>query len=265
MVFVKHGPLVPGQSALVSSQEVVGTFLHTPVAMAWRVLPTKSLSEIDDPKKCPLVEGSIPGITARTRPKRFSMSALLLTVVDSSDWLFSRMPASEARRTVFCRMVACGAGMATYMPISTLPLLPSTVLPTTRGSVAPIQMLVKVLAPMQVPLLTVSPQAAAVRKQSALVPQARSESRLQVPATPNASPGARPLKWSAWCAPTMVFPVMIGRTAPAAVAMPKGSEVRPKSTKFPSTTLSSWRADDPGVRASSRPGIWMTSPSMQKL
>src|SRR5258706_10742621 len=222
MVFVKHGPLVPGQSALVSSQEVVGTFLHTPVAMAWRVLPTKSLSEIDDPKKCPLVEGSIPGITARTRPKRFSMNALLRTVVDSRDWLFSRMPASEARRTVFSMMVACGAGMATYMPISTLPVLPSTVLPTTRGSVAPsdLSVRVSVLAPPQTPLLTVSPQAGEVRKQSALVAQARSGSRLQVPATPNISPGARPLKWSAWCAPTIVLPVITGRTAPAAVAMP---------------------------------------------
>src|SRR5260221_12756103 len=107
MVFVKHGPLVPEQSALVS-QEVVTTFLHTPVAMAWRVLPTKSLSEIDDPKKCPLVEGSIPGITARTSPNRFSRNAFLRTGVDSRAWLFSRMPASEARRTGFSLMVRCG-------------------------------------------------------------------------------------------------------------------------------------------------------------
>src|SRR5258708_33901438 len=120
MVWVRQGPLVPPQSAFVS-QDVVTTFLQTPVAMAWRVLPTKSLREIDDPKKCPVVVGSMPGITTRARPKRFSTNVLLVTVVDSSDWLFSRMPASDARRTVFWTIAACGAGMATYIPTATLP------------------------------------------------------------------------------------------------------------------------------------------------
>ena len=53
---------------------------------------------------------------------------------------------------------------------------------------------VSVLAPMQVPLLAVSQP---LMLQSEFAPHARLASRLQCPATPNSSPGPRPLKCSA--------------------------------------------------------------------
>src|SRR5687768_18595976 len=88
------------QSAVVS-HDVETTFLQTPVAMAWRVLPTKSFNEIFDPKKSPEALGSMFGITTRARPKRLPVTVLPATVVSSSDWLLMRIPASEALRTVF--------------------------------------------------------------------------------------------------------------------------------------------------------------------